>query len=232
MIAFIAGHSPATRRRNLDSSPGSRAAPSSGMPSCPVEAHMASRGAASTSRMGRPAPRRRSSAQRGFLRAARSRRRDDDESDSASASPAVKVEDAVTSPSSVSGHAADAGDDAADAGKASDRTARVNPPPRSTSKKLRWSKADDELLRRTVERMGARNWREIAKVFGGRRTDVQCLHRCARAPLQQPTPVPDPMLTSDAGGPRSCARAWSRVRGLRRRTPSCALWSTSAAWPA
>lgn len=214
MIAFIAGHSPAMQRRNLDPSPGSRAAPSDGMPSCPVEAHMASRGAASTSRMGRQAPRRRSSAQRGFLRAARSRRRGGDESGAASASPGVKAEDASaqgTSPTSASGYGVCADDHGpADAGRSSDKPARVNPPPRSTSKKLRWSKADDELLRRTVERMGARNWREIAKVFGGRRTDVQCLHRCARSrrgrPLQ-PTPALTAAAAAAAGGLRSCGPA-------------------------
>ncbi|GBG27598.1 Transcription factor MYB3R-4 [Hondaea fermentalgiana] len=42
----------------------------------------------------------------------------------------------------------------------------------------RWGPEEDNILRQTVAEMGAKNWKKISQVaFGGRRTDVQCLHR-------------------------------------------------------
>jgi len=42
----------------------------------------------------------------------------------------------------------------------------------------RWSKDEDEQLKKAVEAIGPKNWRRISKDFlGGRRSDVQCLHR-------------------------------------------------------
>jgi hypothetical protein len=42
----------------------------------------------------------------------------------------------------------------------------------------RWEAAEDEALRQGVAKLGAKNWKLIAVDFlGGKRTDVQCLHR-------------------------------------------------------
>ena len=42
----------------------------------------------------------------------------------------------------------------------------------------RWSKAEDNVLRRAVMEAGPRNWKRIsAAYFFGSRSDVQCLHR-------------------------------------------------------
>mmetsp|Transcript_10981 Transcript_10981/g.19392 ORF Transcript_10981/g.19392 Transcript_10981/m.19392 type:complete len:746 (-) Transcript_10981:167-2404(-) len=42
----------------------------------------------------------------------------------------------------------------------------------------RWSKEEDEQLRKAVGDLGARNWKRIASNYlGDKRTDVQCLHR-------------------------------------------------------
>ncbi len=42
----------------------------------------------------------------------------------------------------------------------------------------RWNKTEDSKLRAAVNELGPRNWKKISMVaFGGKRTDVQCLHR-------------------------------------------------------
>jgi len=42
----------------------------------------------------------------------------------------------------------------------------------------RWAKDEDQALRRGVDLLGAKNWKRISDEFlGGKRTDVQCLHR-------------------------------------------------------
>ena len=42
----------------------------------------------------------------------------------------------------------------------------------------RWTVEEDETLRRTVQSNGAHNWKRISMLaFGGKRSDVQCLHR-------------------------------------------------------
>lgn len=42
----------------------------------------------------------------------------------------------------------------------------------------RWSNDEDEVLKKTVLELGAKNWKKISQVaFQGRRSDVQCLHR-------------------------------------------------------
>ena len=43
----------------------------------------------------------------------------------------------------------------------------------------RWTQEEDELLREAVEKHGPKNWRLISSLMT-QRTDVQCLHRCAR----------------------------------------------------
>ncbi len=45
----------------------------------------------------------------------------------------------------------------------------------------RWSKAEDEQLRRIVEVHGPKNWKRIAEALGPIRTDMQCLHRWNKA---------------------------------------------------
>jgi len=50
-------------------------------------------------------------------------------------------------------------------------------PGRSAQSATRWSKAEDEQLRRIVEVHGPKNWKRIAEALGPIRTDMQCLHR-------------------------------------------------------
>jgi hypothetical protein len=63
------------------------------------------------------------------------------------------------------------------------QTPRSSRPPASsttttTSGGGRWSKDEDQQLKNAVEAIGPKNWRRISKEFlGGRRSDVQCLHR-------------------------------------------------------
>jgi hypothetical protein len=41
----------------------------------------------------------------------------------------------------------------------------------------KWTVEEDENLKVIVANHGAKNWREVAGLLGGTRTDVQCLHR-------------------------------------------------------
>jgi hypothetical protein len=41
----------------------------------------------------------------------------------------------------------------------------------------KWSKEEDEKLKRIVEENGPKNWKRVADLLGTTRTDVQCLHR-------------------------------------------------------
>lgn len=41
----------------------------------------------------------------------------------------------------------------------------------------KWSTEEDSRLAKAVKEHGAKNWKNIAKIVGGSRTDVQCLHR-------------------------------------------------------
>lgn len=41
----------------------------------------------------------------------------------------------------------------------------------------KWTKAEDDVLRKAVAMYGAKEWKKIAAVLGGSRTSVQCLHR-------------------------------------------------------
>ena len=41
----------------------------------------------------------------------------------------------------------------------------------------KWTKAEDDVLRKAVTMYGAKEWKKIAAVLGGSRTSVQCLHR-------------------------------------------------------
>ena len=41
----------------------------------------------------------------------------------------------------------------------------------------KWTKEEDNILRKAVDDYGAKEWKKIAAVLGGARTSVQCLHR-------------------------------------------------------
>ena len=45
----------------------------------------------------------------------------------------------------------------------------------------KWTKAEDEQLKKIVEAQGAKNWKKIADLLGDKRTDVQVNNRRARA---------------------------------------------------
>ena len=54
------------------------------------------------------------------------------------------------------------------------------------NKKRFWTNDEDDLLKKLVEKHGARNWRKISSFFINR-TDVQCLHRWQK--VQNPNQV-------------------------------------------
>lgn len=49
--------------------------------------------------------------------------------------------------------------------------------PRRTSGPGRWTREEDEELKKIVNELGPKNWKNIAERLGINRTDVQCLHR-------------------------------------------------------
>merc|ERR1740138_1172397 len=67
------------------------------------------------------------------------------------------------------------------------------PPPVGTG---RWTKQEDEQLRAAVKSVGAKSWRQISVDFlGGKRTDVQCLHRWTK--VLKPGLVKGPWLEQE-----------------------------------
>ena len=127
------------KRQDRKLSPATRAAALA----CPIETHMALRGAASTSRTAKGAKAKRlSSNQRGFLGAL--------EKNSVNQTKRAEA----------------------------NRLKHGGSQSRSeTPSKGRWKSDEDALLRKTVNELGARNWKRVAEAFQGTRTDVQCLHR-------------------------------------------------------
>lgn len=106
----------------------------------------------------------------------------------------------------------------------------------STMKEItggRWTKGEDDQLRRAVKQYGEGDWERLSlEVFDGRRTAVQCIHRWTKVRTVN-TVESDPGLGRadhrllTLGRERRCfARGRRLGRGLRRRTASSSSAST------
>jgi hypothetical protein len=78
----------------------------------------------------------------------------------------------------------------------------------------RWSKEEDERLRQGVSSSGPKNWKHISELWmGGKRTDVQCLHRWNK--VLKPGLVKGPWTAEEDEILRNCIRqgitTWSDI---------------------